>query len=141
MFAAMKLRLPHIRKLARLFAGAFAVQVIAAGACLMVPEAHAMPMDGNAAVMAHCTDMEMASDHAMPMQHGDKSACPHCNQPDSITPAHLAFDHLPAMVAILVAAPQLPVAEAADPAFTLRTPTGPPRSASLIYQTTQRIRI
>ncbi|HXH71332.1 MAG TPA: hypothetical protein VNI58_00750 [Mariprofundaceae bacterium] len=137
----MTLRWPHIRKLARLFAGAFAVQVIAAGACLMVPEAHAMPMQSKAAVMAHCTDMEMASDHAMPMQHGDKSACPHCDQPDSIAPAHIDFDHLPAMAAVLVAAPQLPVAAAAEPVFAVRTPTGPPRSASLIYQTTQRIRI
>jgi len=145
MLARMKLRLPHIRKLARLFAGVFAVQVIAAGACVMVPAVHAMPMQAMTSVMSHCDGMAMgkAMAHAMPMQHdhAGHSACPHCDQPDSMAVAHLSIDHAPVVMAMLPVETVLSAAALAEPALAVRVPTGPPRSASLIFHTTQRIRI
>lgn len=144
MFSVMKLRMPHIRKIARLLAGVFAVQVIAAGACLMVPAAQAMPMTGAVSVMEHCDNMDMAMDQAMGSaagQHGHHPGCPHCDQPDSIAGSHVSIDHTPLVLALLPADVDVAGVALAQPALTVRVPTGPPRSASLIFQTTQRIRI
>jgi len=147
MLARMKLRLPHIRKLARFFAGVFAVQVIAAGACLMVPAAHAMPMPAKASVMSHCDGMEMGNamvmEHAKPMSHdhAGHSACPHCDQPDSMSVSYLSIDHAPVALAMLPVDTNLSATVVDEAALAVRVPTGPPRSASLIFQTTRRIRI
>jgi hypothetical protein len=131
------------RALSRLVSGLFAVQVIAAGFCLMMPQAHAMPMAQASHSMAdsminaeHCEQsMETQMDHGM-----EHSACSHCDQPDSF----LLNVSAPIQLDIDMQADLLPVPRASDwvsqsIAFFSRTPTGPPRSSSLLYHISPRI--
>ena len=133
----------HRRALSRLFDGLFAVQLFAAGFCLMIPQAHAMPMLKAAHSMSdsmadaeHCTQpMESQMSHD-----AEHSSCTHCDQPDSFlqnasAPVQLDLEILPD----LLAAPN--IAEWTKQSISLfsRTPTGPPRSSSLLYHISPRI--
>ncbi len=135
----------NLRGLSRLMIGLFAVQVLAAGFCLLTPDTHAanaqaagmqMAMSGD--MMAHCDKAaKTETEHA-----GHDGACAHCDQPDELLQSKAStfnsdFD-LPVLQVVSVAS-ELPVPVSLD--MTVRTPTGPPRSSSLIYTTTQRIRI
>jgi len=140
----------HIRGFSRLMTGLFAVQVLAAGFCLLTPQSHAanaqpatMQMQSSSSGMAgmasHCKN-DSDSDHKPTSnQH---SSCAHCDQPDEliqskVSPFNIDFD-LP-LQPVAVLAIELPVQVTVD--LAVRTPTGPPRSSSLIYTTTQRIRV
>ncbi len=143
--AAMLNRKLIRRALSRLITGLFAVQLIAAGLCLMMPQAHAMPMvntvhsiSDSMANTGHCTQ-PMETHMSQDMEY---SSCTHCDQPDSFlkkasTPVQLDIEMLPD----LLAAPN--VSEWISPSVSLfsRTPTGSPRTSSFLYQTTQRILI
>ncbi len=135
------------RIVARLMAGLFAMQVLAGGFCLLTPEAHAMPqsmamqgmaMDGNCANAVHA---DQSSHGPQSSDHSD--ACYHCDQPDELSNAGLA-----SVVAVMLVLPDV-ISLPAAPLFnreatgllSTRTPTGPPRSSSLLYTTTQRIRV
>ena len=133
------------RGLSRLVAGLFSVQLLVAGLCLMMPQAHAMPMVKAAHSIpdsmdktGHCTPAMTAT-----MRHGaGHTACTHCDQPDSFlqnasTPIQLDL----AMLPDLLAAPGASGWISRSISLFSRTPTGPPRSSSLLYQTTQRILI
>jgi len=137
----------HIRGCARLMAVLFVVQIVASGLCLLTAEAHAMPqvvsmpnqdMDGNCAKPLSTVQSsrdQHSSDHS--------EACFHCDQPDQLS----STANAPVAPALLVLASfvSLPVApllvQIATGQLTARTPTGPPRSSSLLYTTTQRIRV
>ncbi len=131
------------RALSRLIAGLFAVQFIAAGFCLMMPQAHAMPMAKVAHSMSdtmdkaeHCTQpMETQMSHDT-----GHSSCTHCDQPDSFlqnasAPVQLDLDMQPD----LLAAPKVSDWVSQTVSLFSRTPTGPPRSSSLLYRISPRI--
>jgi hypothetical protein len=132
----------HLRGFSRFMIGLFAVQVLAAGFCLVTPEVHAakahamdmqMPMSDDMA--SHCeSNVKAESDHA------GHSACAHCDLPDELVTSKVSgFDmdfELPAQ-ALVAAAIEFSASLSTD--FSVRTPTGPPRSSSLLYTTTQRI--
>jgi len=142
----------HIRGFSRLMAGLFAVQVLAAGFCLLTPEIHAanaqpatMQMQassGMADMASHCKN-DSATDPADGTPASNHhSSCAHCDQPDEliqskVSPFNIDFDLAVQPVAVL--AIDLPAQVTVD--LAVRTPTGPPRSSSLIYTITQRIRI
>jgi len=137
----------HIRGFSRLMAGLFAMQVLVGGFCLLTAEAHAMPqsmsmqgmaMDGNCAKAMHANQPghdQQSSDHS--------DACYHCDQPAELSNAGLAS--VVALTLALSDVISLPAAQLlnneATGLFSARTPTGPPRSSSLLYATTQRILI
>jgi len=133
----------------RLMAMLFAVQVMVGGFCLLTAEAHAMPpsmsmqgmaMDGSCAKSGHV-------DHNLNGQHqheqDDSGNCYHCDQPDELSSS--AFTSAAPVLLVLSDFISLPAAPLFDLAatglLTARTPTGPPRSSSLLYTTTQRIRV
>lgn len=134
-----------IRQLSRVLTGLFAIQVLAASFCLLTPQAHASEMmsDNMQAMQmqsygAHCDNHNDKTsghaDHALP--------CTHCDQPDELIQA-LSFDSqtnvdLP-MLALIIAVAQ--IAPQQTLTHTEVVPTGPPNSASILYQTTQRILI
>lgn len=129
----------HRRALSRLFAGLFAVQLFAAGFCLMMPQVHAMPMLKATHSMAdaeHCTQpMEARMSHD-----ADHASCTHCDQPDSFlqnasAPVQPDLETLPD----LPAAPAIVEQSSRSVSFFARTPTGPPRSSSLLYHISPRI--
>jgi len=131
----------HIRGLSRLMAVLFAMQVLVGGFCLLTTQAHAMPQSLQTHEMsAHCAksvdaDQQHSSDHA--------GTCYHCDQPDELS--NSAFSSISAMALGFSEINILPAAlfSMADASglFTARTPTGPPRSSTLLYTTTQRILI
>jgi len=134
------------RGLARLVAGLFSVQLLVAGLCLMMPQAHAMPMVKAAHSIpdsmdktGHCTPAMTATQMGHDSEH---FSCTHCNQPDSFSQNISAPVQLDlAMLPDLPAAPGVSDWISRSISLFSRTPTGPPRSSSLLYQTTQRILI
>jgi len=135
----------NLRGLSRLMIGLFAVQVLAAGFCLLTPETHAanahpvdmqMPMSGD--MMAHCdNDAKAESGHA-----GHGGACAHCDQPDELVQSKASTFNIDLdLPVMLVASVEIDLPAPVSVDLAMRTPTGPPRSSSLIYTTTQRIRI
>jgi len=132
----------HIRMFARLMAGIFAVQLFAAGFCMMMPEEHAMP------VATYSNKVDISNDHcatAAEATHDagmDQSACAHFNQPDEL----LQISHANVDVELLLLgyiSLQLNTIPMAESLLTLNShpATGPPGSSTPLYQTTQRIRI
>lgn len=139
----------HIRGFSRLMTGLFAVQVLAAGFCLLTPQSHAanaqpatMQMPVSSGVTSHCTKDDASKPADSKTEPGHHSACAHCDQPDEliqskVSPFNIDFDlHVQPVAFIAI---DLPAQVTVD--LAVRTPTGPPRSSSLIYTTTQRIRI
>ncbi|WP_100264491.1 hypothetical protein [Mariprofundus ferrinatatus] len=142
----MVIRKLHIRGVSRLVAGLFALQLFAGAFCMMAPELHAAPMSQMASHSMVSHDMA-AAEHCAPPVHqtqnsGDQSACSHCNQPDELLQsAQLQFaTDLPLF---LYVGPPLQPAAMQQPVmgFASQVPTGPPKSSTLLYHTTQRIRI
>jgi len=131
----------HMRICSRLMIGLFAMQVLVGGFCLLTSEAHAMSASVHTHEMsAHCAK-SVDADH----QHSSDQAstCYHCDQPDELS--NSAFSSTVSMALTLSDISILPAAllSMADASGLLsaRTPTGPPRSSTLLYTTTQRILI
>ena len=131
------------RALSRLFAGIFAVQLFAAGFCMMMPRAHAMPMIKAAHSMSdsmanteHCTDsMKTQMSH-----NAEHSSCTHCDQPDSfLQNASAPVQSDIVMLPDLLPAPTVSDWSKQSVSLFSRTPTGPPRSSSLLYHISPRI--
>ena len=133
----------HRRALSRLVAGLFTVQLFAAGFCLMMPQAHAMPMVK--AVHSMSDSMVNAEHCKQPMeaqvgQDAEHSPYTHCDQLDSFlqnvsAPIQPDFDIHPD----LLAAPEVSDWVSQTVSLFSRTPTGPPRSSSLLYRISPRI--
>lgn len=132
----------HLRGLSRLMAGLFALQIVVTGFCMLTPEAHAMTMLGvhsvhtAAHVDGHCAKAENghhASNHS--------GSCYHCDQPDELSNLSSSFAHIALVLPALLIEPAAPTWNDFSGLFTVRTPTGPPRSSTLLYTTSQRIRI
>lgn len=142
----------HMRGVSRLMAMLFAVQIVVGGFCLLTAEAHAMPQAMQAQhVHAHCAKSSSSehhqADHQLNADHqhsqDDSGNCYHCDQPDELSSS--AFTSAAPVLLVLSDFISLSVAplsgKAATGLLTARTPTGPPRSSSLLYTTTQRIRV
>jgi len=133
----------HTRSISRLMAGLFAMQLFAAGFCLMTPQVHAMPM---AMGISHSADM-VAEHCSEPMNEKmdakmDHSACTHCDQPDELFQSvKTPIDSKIAVFALINVELQEISVDNSSLNLTSLIPTGPPRSSSLIYTTTKRIRI
>ncbi len=132
----------HIRGFSRLMAVMFAMQIVVGGFCLLTAEAHAMPqsvqamdMDGNCSKSMHTNYDEQTSDHS--------DACYHCDQPAELSNAgHASVLAVTLVLSDVIGLPAaLLLNNEATGLFSARTPTGPPRSSSLLYTTTQRILI
>lgn len=136
-------RKQHTRLLSRLLAGLFALQLIGSF-CLLTPAAHAMPV---VHAMAESMPMGVTDEHcAQATGHSERQAasCAHCLQPEvDLSAKH---NQAPGQIGLALLPDFLTpdsTASVAGPAALLssRTPTGPPRSSSLIYDITRRIRV
>jgi len=148
MVAAMRFLVPSLRNVARLVTLLFAVQVVAAGACLLTPQAHATPVVQHLAHQndeshAPCADQTGDHDGMSHRAHDHGDACFHCDEPDVSLIATPPPLQAPTLLATLVMVPSEPVfgQQMLRQLRFVRTPTGPPRSASLLYTTSQRLRI
>jgi len=143
----MLMRNKHIRggfrSMARLMAVMFAVQIMVGGFCLLTAEAHAMPHAVQTQnVQAHCAKSAHAdATHEQDTEHSGN--CYHCDQPDELSSS--AFTSVAPVMLVLsdiISLPAMPLSGLASTGLlSTRTPTGPPRSSSLLYTTTQRIRV
>ncbi|MDQ6982929.1 MAG: hypothetical protein Q9M08_08025 [Mariprofundus sp.] len=129
------------RIVARLMAVMFAVQMMVGGFCLLTAEAHAMPQSIQTQdVHAHCAKSSHADDEHSQDHSGN---CYHCDQPDELS--NSAFPSVAPLALVLSDIITMPAAplftSAATGMLSTRTPTGPPRSSSLLYSTTPRIRV
>jgi len=146
----MLLRKTHTRRLSRLFAGLFAVQIVITGFCLLTSQAHAMPMEQMSGHSMSDTQMGNTSGHCSESmqgkaQHSDAShsdGCFHCDEPAQFVKAGTA-DVTPVNLVLVALSllPEMPALAAWDEAIAFYAPTGPPRSSSLLFTTTQRIRV
>ncbi|HKI61296.1 MAG TPA: hypothetical protein VKA31_03295 [Mariprofundaceae bacterium] len=135
--ARMQLHKRHASGLSRLIAGLFAMQVIVTGFCMIPTQAHAVPQSVQSTDMGtHC-----AKAHAGDHQHS--SSCYHCDQPDELSSSNLAsFATVALLLPGVISAPVFPQwQDVSSGLLSTRTPTGPPRSSSLLFTTTQRIRV
>jgi len=142
--AAMNLAKRHRRGLfhpllGRLLAGVFAVQIVLTGFCLLSNDAHAMPMAQANTVKEIAEHCSKAATHEQG-HHAD--GCFHCDDQNLFVKA--APIDLPAFssaLVLLIAMPELPRWTASEAIPVGLMPTGPPRSSTLLYTTTQRIRV
>jgi len=120
----------------------FAMQIMVGGFCLLTAEAHAMPASVHAENMdAHCAKpMHAVSDNGASDHSGN---CYHCDQPDELsTSSHTSAAPVMLVLSDIIGLPITPQLSRVNTGmFSARTPTGPPRSSSLLYTTTQRIRV
>jgi len=131
----------HSRGLSRLMAVMFVMQAIVGGFCLLTAEAHAMAQSVQTQdVRAHCAKNDHAADQH---SHEDSGNCYHCDQPDELS--NVSYSSFVSVALVLKDIITLPAMSQFDGAitglFSTRTPTGPPRSSSLLFSTTQRIRV
>jgi len=134
----------RFRRLSCLMAGMFAMQVLVSAFCLLTSEAHAMPMaqhgtPQSAQIDAHCAKAEPLHEQQTPHHSG---SCYHCDQPDELS--NSSFSSLAQVAVLLPAIVSVPALRAwghDSGLLSTRVPTGPPRSSTLLYTTSQRIRI
>jgi len=146
----MLLRKVHTRRLSRLIAGLFAVQIVVTGFCLLTSQAHAMPMEQMPdSSMADTLIEDMAEHCAKSIQGGGQysnssqsDGCFHCDEPDQfVSAASVDIAPVSPVFVALSVLPEMPALTTWDEATAFHTPTGPPRSSSLLFTITQRIRV
>jgi len=140
----------HTRRLSRLIAGLFAVQIVVTGFCLLTSQAHAMPMAQMGATHMSDTQMDGTSGHCSKSmqgkaQHSDTShsdGCFHCDEPAQFVKAGTAdLTQVSLVLVALSVLPEMATLAGWDETTPFYKPTGPPRSSSLLFTTTQRIRV
>ncbi|MDX8390976.1 MAG: hypothetical protein R8K53_00150 [Mariprofundaceae bacterium] len=143
----MKLRQRHVRGLSRFLAGVFAVQLVLTGFCLLSNDAHAMPMAQIKVMQAGDMIDDVAAHCGKAVNHDEQhhsDACFHCDEQTlfmkSASSDAPAFSPLLIFV-VLSILPEIQAVNTVGEAALFRTPTGPPRSSSLLYTTSQRIRV
>jgi len=142
MLARMLTRKLPRRGLSRLMTLLFAMQIIVGGFCLLTAEAHAMSLSVQTMAMDGNCGKSMDPDHNQQVpDHSD--ACYHCDQPAELSnanPASIAGVTL--VLSDVIRLPSAPLfSHTATGLFYAQMPTGPPRSSSLLYTTSQRILI
>lgn len=138
------------RLLSRLVAGLFAVQIVVTGFCLLSSHAHAMPMHQmSSSSLSHTmmTGMDGACGKSAHMdgEHNGTShsgGCFHCDEPDQFVKA-APVDVTP--VSVILACVALMQSDmnpgVSEMPVGVSLSTGPPRSSSLLFTTTRRIRV
>jgi hypothetical protein len=141
----MLLRKTHTRRISRLIAGLFAVQIIVTGFCLLTSQAHAAEMSPMAMAQmgdmsGHCSKSMQGMGQHSGTSHSD--GCFHCDEPAQFVKAGTA-DLAPVNLVLVALSllPEMPALASWDEATAFYAPTGPPRSSSLLFTTTQRIRV
>jgi hypothetical protein len=79
--------------------------------------------------------------HASNQQHPAQHDCFHCNAPDEAAAAFIVVSTSSHQLALWIAIPSVDTFSLTPTTFAARMPTGPPRSRSLLFSTSQRIRI
>ncbi|MDQ6963221.1 MAG: hypothetical protein Q9M28_11965 [Mariprofundaceae bacterium] len=114
------------------------LQLIAIGFCNMLPQANANPMMKDMSVSAaHCdkkADNTQAKKQQIP-------SCSHCDQPDELWQTIKTSLDTTALNVAILAWPSVTLHAVASVSLTSALATGPPRSSTLLYTTTQRIRL
>ncbi|MDX8402915.1 MAG: hypothetical protein R8K54_00720 [Mariprofundaceae bacterium] len=123
----------------------FAVQILAAGFCLLTPQIHAataaeMPMSADIAV--HCTNGDNTNAEYEAGHADQNTACAHCDLPNKlvqnkVSTFNIGID-LPAVTPVHM---EIKLSAPVSIDLAARPLTGPPRSSSLLYTITQRIRV
>lgn len=153
----MLLRKVHTRRLSRLFAGLFAVQIVITGFCLLTSQAHAMSVSSMPMAQmgaTHMSDTMMAADelsghcsksmqgHAQHSGTSHSGGCFHCDEPAQFVKAGSADLASPSLtLTCLTILPELQQESVSNTQLDVQISTGPPRSSSLLFTTTQRIRV
>jgi len=146
----MLLRKIHIRRLSRLIAGLFVVQIVVTGFCLLTSESHAasmnpMPMTQMAdtqmgGISGHCSESMQGKAQHSDTSHSD--GCFHCDEPAQFVKAGTAdLTQVNLVLVALSVLPEMTTLAGWDEVTPFYKPTGPPRSSSLLFTTTQRIRV
>lgn len=138
----MKVFNRHINKLSRLMMGLFLAQVLVAGFCVIAPQMHratATEIDHHySASAAHC-DKDMSSMN-MDYHASHDGVCEHCDSPDELLTKVSTPDY--SLALSLVTVILLSDWDAhSDIVESFAYSNSPPKSASLLYNTTKRIRI
>ena len=134
MVRSMHRAMRRYRKAGLAFLAVFAIQVITAGFCA-IPSVHAATVMGNTSMNTQCT-MDMPAGQNTP-------ACTHC-QPLKLNTFADQPNDAPASWALIAVLPVLShqsdsASEQEQHLFIV--PEAPPRSTSLLYQKTLRIRL
>jgi len=134
--------------LVKAMVGLFAVQMVLTGFCMLSPDAHAAMPNSMSKMMAqqsdtmagHCSQTLSQAPHHTADSHSE--ACFHCDDSEMFVKAAVADVPVfsPVFVAVSVM-PEVTVWHAEQAVSVAVMPTGPPRSSSLLFTTTQRIRI
>ncbi|WP_196795099.1 hypothetical protein [Mariprofundus ferrooxydans] len=131
----------HFRGLSRLMAGLFAMQIIVTSVCMLSAQAHAMP----ASAMKHDAHVSYAASHCANTPSGHQASghgCFHCDHPDEMSNGSFSsLVHVAVLLPGSISAPEARVWGHVTEQLSSRIPTGPPRSSTLLYTTSQRIRI
>lgn len=126
----------HRLSLSHLMIALFVVQLLATSFCVM--QAHATSMVNTVGYQSeHCTNMAQEKNN----HYDQRSACTHCDQPDELRQVHqdttnIVYHAISDVIWLNIPAPynhSIP--------SRLFFPTGPPKSSTLLYTTTQRIRL
>ena len=139
------------RRFARLLTLLFAAQVIAGGFCLMSAQAHEVHLHGthqamgmaamaDTAIHANCAAMVQPASASQHAHHAN--GCIHCDQQTALNNVHadqFSAAWMLTQPVTWIDAPSLQPLHAG--LFAAHTPTGPPRSSSLLFTITQRIRV
>jgi len=144
----------HARAFSRLMAGLFAMQLVLTGFCLLTEDAHAMPMAAMNQMSAqhagdfasHCSKTAPHDDehqaHSSDADSHHSDGCFHCDDSDMfVKVATVDIPVFSPVLALMVIMPEAAVWSATRAVTTNQISTGPPRSSSLLYTTTQRILI
>jgi len=136
----------HDRTFSRMITVLFSVQLMVGSLCLLTLDAHAMSQPEGVQhvqvqnVQVYGTRAGQTSD-----QHGRSHSgnCYHCDQLDQLS--NVVFLSVSPFALLLSGIDSLSVVRFSDSdarqATIRRSPTGPPRSSSLLYIITQRIRV
>jgi len=132
----------YYRRLSCLMAGLFAMQILVGAFCLLTTEAHAMPMVQHAVadqMDTHCAKAAPLHQQHLPTHSG---ACYHCDQPDELSNTSFSsLLHIAILLPGIISDHALQSSSHVSRLYFSRTPTGPPRSSTLLYTTSPRIRI
>lgn len=141
MLRAMRRFVMHYRKAGFALLAMFTMQLVAAGFCAF-PSAQATPATTHEAMPMDVINVQCAMD--MPMTDGQEMPdCAHCKTPDFSAFANQVND-LPATWTLIAVLSGLPLEVNAAPDQerpVLLASQDPPRSSSLIFQTSLRIRL
>jgi len=127
--------------LGRLLAGVFAVQIVLTGFCLLSNDAHAMPM-----AQTNTSQVKEMADHcskaASHEQGHHSNGCFHCDDQNLFVKAvPIDLPSFSSALVLVISIPALPQWTASEALPVGLMPTGPPRSTTLLYTITQRIRV